>query len=292
MARNPLTFGPKPPFPTQAKQPAPGTDQQMDPPSDHGLESYTGRNRLTDRVALITGADSGIGRSVAILFAKEGADIFFTHLPEEESDAQQTVEAVEKQGRRASTMAVDLSQPGNPAKAVEAAVAQYGKLDIVVNNAAFQRTHDKLAEVPFKEFVETFEVNVFATFAIAQAAEKYLQPGGVIINTTSIQAFNPSKELLAYASTKAAIANLTKGLAKALGEKGIRVNGVAPGPVWTPLIPATMAQEKVENFGSTTVFERPAQPVELGALYVFLASDDASFVTGEIYGATGGLTPL
>lgn len=213
-------------------------------------------------------------------------------MPEEEADARETIAAVEKQGRKAFALALDLAQEANTTRAVEEAVAKFGKLDIVVNNAAFQRSHAKLAEIEYDEFAETFRVNVFATFAVAKAAEKHLKPGGVIINTTSIQALNPSPTLLAYASTKAAIANLTKGLAKLLAEKGIRVNGVAPGPVWTPLIPATMEAEKVEKFGSTTVFERPAQPVELGALYVFLASDDASFVTGEIYSATGGLTPL
>ncbi|RRA48926.1 SDR family oxidoreductase [Acidipila sp. EB88] len=292
MARNPLTFGPKPPFPTQQQQPAPGSEAAMEPAPDHGLESYTGRDRLTGRAALITGADSGIGRAVAILFAKEGADIVFTHLPEEADDARVTIAAVEKQGRKAHAIALDLSQQQSAAIAVEETVKLLGKLDIVVNNAAFQRTHQELSEIPYDEFAETFRVNVFATFAVAQAAEKHLKAGGVILNTTSIQAFNPSPNLIAYAATKAAIANLTKSLAKALASKGIRVNGVAPGPVWTPLIPATMEADKVKEFGKTTVFQRPAQPVELGSLYVFLASDDASFVTGEIYGATGGLTPL
>ncbi len=292
MARNPLTFGPKPPFPAQKKQPIPGTDDAMDPRPDHGMESYTGRNRLTDRVALITGADSGIGRAVAILFAKEGADIVFTHLPEEETDAKTTTDAVMRQGRKAHAISVDLSQPANGAKVVEEAMAKFGKLDIVVNNAAYQRTYEKLEDVPGDEFAKAFAINVGGTFAVSQAAAKHLRPGGVILNTTSIQALDPSPNIFVYAATKAAIANLTKGMAKLLGEKGIRVNGVAPGPVWTPLIPATMEEEKVKEFGGKTVFKRPAQPVELGALYVFLASDDASFVTGEIYGATGGMTPL
>ncbi len=291
MARNPLEFGPKPPFPKQ-KQPAPGEQQQMDPQPDTGLESYTGRNRLTDRVALITGADSGIGRAVAVLFAKEGADVVITHVPGEERDAEVTVDAITKQGRRAHALALDFADPGTAAQAVEETVKRFGKLDIAVANAAYQRTYGKLEDVPADEFAMAYRVNVGGTFALAQAAAKYLQPGGVILATTSIQAFDPSPNIFVYASTKAAIANMVKGLAKLLAEKGIRVNGVAPGPVWTPLIPATMATEKVEKFGASTAFERPAQPVELGALYVFLASDDASYVTGEIYGATGGRTPL
>ncbi len=292
MARDPLTFGPKPPFPAQSKQAAPGVDNEMNPRPDHGLESYTGRNRLTDRVALITGADSGIGRSIAILFAKEGADVVITYVPGEEKDAQTTVDAITQQGRKAHAIAMDLTDPGKAAAAVEETVAKFGKLDIAVSNAAYQRSYDKLEDVPPEEFAKHYLINVGGTFALAQAAAKHLKPGGVIINTTSIQAFNPSPNLLVYASTKAAIANLTKGLAKLLGEKGIRVNAVAPGPVWTPLIPATLPEKMVQSFGEQTVFGRPAQPVELAALYVFLASDDACFVTGEIYGATGGSTPL
>ena len=292
MARNPLTFGPKPPFPQQEKQSIPGSEQEMSPKPDHGLESYTGRNRLTDRVALVTGADSGIGRAVAILFAKEGADVAFTYVAEEEADAKATTQAIEQQGRKAHAVALDLADPSQAAKIVEEVVAKFGKLDILVNNAAYQRTYEKLADVPGDEFAMAYTVNVGGTFAFCQAAEKHLKPGGAIINTTSIQALNPSPNIFVYASTKAAISNLTKGLAKLLGEKGIRVNGVAPGPVWTPLIPATMDADEVKEFGAKTVFERPAQPVELGALYVFLASDDASFVTGEIYGATGGMTPV
>ncbi len=292
MARDPLTFGPKPPFPAQKKSDIPGHEADMNPKPDHGLESHIGRNRLTDRAALITGGDSGIGRAVAILFAKEGADVAFTYLPEEKDDAQATAEAIEAQGRKAYPMEFDLSQPANGAKVVEQAVQKLGKLDIVVNNAAYQRTYEKLADVPGDEVAKAYAINVGATFAVIQASEKHLKPGASIINTTSIQAVDPSPNIFIYASTKAAIANLTKGLAKLLGEKGIRVNGVAPGPVWTPLIPGTMDEDKLKEFGAKTVFKRPAQPVEEAALYVFLASDEASFVTGEIYGATGGITPL
>ena len=292
MARDPLSFGPKPPFHAQEKQSIPGTEAEMEPKPDHGVESYTGRDRLRDRVALVTGADSGIGRAVAILLAKEGADVAFTYLPEEEADAKVTAQLVEKQGRKVHAVAVDLAQPAHAPRVVEEVVAKFGKLDILVNNAAYQRTYAKLEDVPGEEFAAAFTINVGATFAFCQAAAKHLKPGGAIINTTSIQAVDPSPNIFVYAATKAAISNLTKGLAKLLGEKGIRVNGVAPGPVWTPLIPATMDADKLKDFGQRTVFGRPAQPVELGALYVFLASDDASFVTGEIYGATGGLTPL
>ncbi len=292
MARDPLTFGPKPPFSAQKKSDIPGHEADMDPKPDHGLESHTGRNRLTDRAALITGGDSGIGRAVAILFAKEGADVAFTYLPEEKDDAQATVEAVEAQGRKAYPLEFDLSQPSVAPKVVEQAIAKLRKLDILVNNAAYQRTYAKLADVPGDEFAKAYAVNVGATFAIIQAAEKHLKPGASIINTTSIQAVDPSPNIFVYASTKGAISNLTKGLAKLLGEKGIRVNGVAPGPVWTPLIPGTMDADKLKEFGAKTVFGRPAQPVEEAAAYVFLASDEASFVTGEIIGVTGGMTPV
>ncbi len=291
MARDPLTFGPKPPFPKQ-QQSAPGDQGEMDPKPDTGADSYTGRSRLTDRVALVTGADSGIGRAVATLFAKEGADVVITHVPGEEKDAQITLDAITKAGRKAHAIAVDFTDPADAFRAVEETVQKFGKLDIAVANAAYQRSYEKLEDISGEEFEKHYRVNVGGTFALAQAAAKRLLPGGVILATTSIEAYEPGANILVYASTKAAIANLVKGLAKLLAKQGIRVNGVAPGPVWTPLIPATMPAEKVEKFGANTVFERPAQPVELGALYVFLASDDASFVSGEIYGATGGRTPL
>lgn len=280
----------KPPFPSQ-QQPAPGSDAKMDPPVDHGEESYKGNQRLTGKVAILSGSDSGIGRAVAIAFAREGADLVLSFLPEEEKDAKETVRWVEQAGRRAITTPGDIRDAGYCKKLVEVADQEFGGMDIVVNNAAFQRTYEKITDVPAEEFATTFQINVFGTFYLSQAALPKIRKGGSIINTCSIQSYEPSAELVAYAPTKAALVSLTKVLAKAAGKQGIRVNGVAPGPVWTPLIPSTMPQEKVKSFGKNTVFERPAQPAELAPLYVFLASQDATYVTGEIYGATGGRTP-
>jgi NAD(P)-dependent dehydrogenase (short-subunit alcohol dehydrogenase family) len=287
---DPRELGPKPPFKEQ-KQQYPGTVRSLDPPADHGETSYTGRNRLADRVAIITGADSGIGRAVTIAFAKEGADIILSYLPGEENDARSVAEIVEKAGRKAICLPGDIGDPAYARSLVSAATNRLGRLDIVVNNAAFQMVREKIEDVSPEELDHTFRTNVF-TFFLTQAALPILKPGASIINTTSIEAFTPEPGLLAYAATKAAIANLTKSLAKLAKDKGVRVNGVAPGPVWTPLIPSTMPVEKVEKFGETTVFGRPAQPVELAHLFVFLASEDAGYVSGEIYGATGGRTPL
>jgi NAD(P)-dependent dehydrogenase (short-subunit alcohol dehydrogenase family) len=288
---DPRELGPKPPFPPQ-KQRHPGHDVDRNPPADHGDQSYIGHGLLTDRVAIITGGDSGIGRAVATAFAKEGADVVLSFLPDEESEAKVVAQVVEKAGRKAVLLPGDIGDPAYSKALVKAATEQLGRLDIVVNNAGFQMVRPDIADVSPEELEHTFRVNVFGTFFLTQAALEILKPGAVIINSTSIQAFEPGEGLLAYAATKAAITNLTKSLAKLCKEKGIRVNGVAPGPVWTPLIPSTMPVEKVEKFGENTVFGRPAQPVELAHLYVFLASEAASYVSGEIYGATGGRTPL
>jgi len=288
---DPRELGPKPPFPPQ-KQRHPGNDFDLNPPADHGDQSYIGHGLLTDRVAIITGGDSGIGRAVATAFAKEGADVVLSFLPDEESEAKVVAQVVEKAGRKAVLLPGDIGDPAYSKALVKAATEQLGRLDIVVNNAGFQMVRPDIADVSPEELEHTFRVNVFGTFFLTQAALEILKPGAVIINSTSIQAFEPGEGLLAYAATKAAITNLTKSLAKLCKEKGIRVNGVAPGPVWTPLIPSTMPVEKVEKFGENTVFGRPAQPVELAHLYVFLASEAASYVSGEIYGATGGRTPL
>jgi NAD(P)-dependent dehydrogenase (short-subunit alcohol dehydrogenase family) len=245
-----------------------------------------------DRVAIVTGGDSGIGRATAIAFAREGADIILSHLPEEEADAKQVESIIAETGRKALRMPGDIGSRQYAESLVTAAFRQYNRLDIVVNNAAFQRTHASIDEVSAEEFEDTFRTNVFGLFYLTRAALPKLKPGAVILNTTSIQAYEPSESLLAYAATKASIANLTKSLAKLAAKQGVRVNAVAPGPVWTPLIPSTMGTDKVKTFGENTVFERPAQPVELAKVFVFLASDDATYVSGEIYGATGGRTPF
>jgi len=282
---------PKPPYPAQ-QQPAPGSSQQLDPPADYGEHSYTGSGRLAGRVALITGADSGIGRAVAVCFAKEGAEIVFTYLAEEERDARETVKIVESLGRRVRAIPGDIRQKAFCQRLVQDAVQEFGRLDILVNNSAFQRTYEKIEDIPEDEFDATMRTNIYGTFFMTQAALPKMRPGGVVINTCSIQAFEPSEQLVPYAATKAALVSLTKSMAKVAMKSGIRVNGVAPGPVWTPLIPSTMPVEKVKMFGQNTVFGRAAQPVEQAAIFIFLASDDASYITGEIYGATGGRTPL
>jgi len=289
--RDPRQAGPRPPFPEQ-QQSHPGTVHKLDPPADHGDESYVGSGKLKGRVAIVTGADSGIGRAVAIAFAKEGADVVLSYLPEEEGDAVEVAAVIARVGQRAIQLPGDIGDPAYATSLVNAAVKDLKGLDIVVNNAAYQMTRDEIEDISNEEFERTFRTNVFGTFYLCKAALEHLKPGGVILSTTSIQTYEPSENLLAYASTKAAIANFTKGLSKMAAKKGVRVNAVAPGPVWTPLIPATMPTEKVEKFGATSLFERPAQPVEIARLFVFLASDDASYATGEIFGATGGKSPL
>jgi NAD(P)-dependent dehydrogenase (short-subunit alcohol dehydrogenase family) len=290
MSIDPRKVGPKPPFPKQ-EQTHPGTVKKLNPPADHGEESYVGTGKLKGRSAIVTGADSGIGRAVAVAFAKEGADVLLSYLPEEEPDAIEVVAAIEKTGRKVVKLPGDIRKPEYSQTLVAAALKEFGRLDIVVNNAGFQMTHDKLEDVPLDEAKRTFDTNIFGTFALIQAALKELKPGASILNTTSIQAYQPSENLVAYAATKAAVLSMTKSVAKVAMEQGVRVNAVAPGPVWTPLIPSTMPREKVEKFGDNTLFKRPAQPIELAKLFVFLASDDASYVTGEVFGATGGRTP-
>jgi NAD(P)-dependent dehydrogenase (short-subunit alcohol dehydrogenase family) len=288
---DPRDEGPKPPFPDQ-KQSHPGTVKRLNPPADHGEDSYTGTGRLLGQVAIITGADSGIGRATAIAFAKEGADIVLSYLPEEEADALEVSVVIHETGRKAIRHPGDIGSLEYVKSLVSIAMKEFGRIDTVVNNAGFQMTHENIAEIPADEFEHTFRTNVFGTFFLTQAALPKMEAGGSIINTTSIQAFEPGEQLVAYAATKAAIANMTKSLAKLASQRGVRVNAVAPGPVWTPLIPSTMPAEKVKSFGENTLFKRPAQPVELAKIFVFLASAEASYVSGEIYGATGGRTPL
>jgi NAD(P)-dependent dehydrogenase (short-subunit alcohol dehydrogenase family) len=292
--RDPRERFAKPPFP-QEKQTGSGSAAKLNPPADYGESTYIGHDRLTGRAALITGADSGIGRAVALCFAKEGADIVFSFLEgdvDEQLDADETVRLIEATGRRAIAIPGDIRQKSFCLDLVKRTIDGFGRLDILVNNAAFQRTYEDLADIPEEEFDRTYRTNVYGTFFLTQAALAEMKPGGVVLNSCSIEAFEPKDQLAPYASTKAALVSLTKSFSKLCIKHGVRVNGVAPGPVWTPLIPATMPLKEVQSFGETSLFKRPAQPVEQAAVYVFLASDDASYITGEIYGATGGKMPF
>jgi NAD(P)-dependent dehydrogenase (short-subunit alcohol dehydrogenase family) len=289
--QDPKSAGPKPTFDEQPPIAPPGMTDEMRPRPDHGEQSYRGLGRLEGKVALITGADSGIGRAVAIAFAREGADVVASYLPQEERDGVETARWVEAAGRRVVRAPGDLCDEAYCTQLIDRAFAECGRLDILVNNAAFQRTSESIADISTADFDATFRTNVYAMFWLCRAALPRMASGGTIINTASIQAYDPSPHLLAYATTKGAIVNFTKGLAPMAMKQGVRVNAVAPGPVWTPLIPSTMDQEKVKHFGEHTAFERPAQPAELAPLFVFLASNESRFVTGEVYGATGGQTP-
>ncbi|MBV9771747.1 MAG: SDR family oxidoreductase [Bryobacterales bacterium] len=290
VTQDPRTAGAKPPFP-QEKQPYPGSDLDMNPRPDHGEQSYKGLGRLVGKIALITGGDSGIGRAVSIAFAREGADLAIVHLPEEERDAEETMKWVRSAGRKANRYPLDIRDERHCNQLVERTLEEFGALHILVNNAAFQSTHESIEEFTTEELDRTFKTNLYAMFWLCKAALPHMQPGSSIINTASIQALDPSPQLLAYAPSKAAIVSFTKALSKMMVPKGIRVNAVAPGPVWTPLIPSTMPPEKVKKFGEKSAFGRPAQPVEIAPLYVFLASNEARYVSGEVYGATGGQTP-
>ena len=277
----------KPPFSQQSSQDVPGTEKEMTPKADHGEKSYRGSGKLTGRRALITGGDSGIGRAVAIAFAREGADILIAYLNEEQ-DAIDTAKLVEQAGRKAVLMPGDISNEAHCQKLIQYAVNELGGLDILVNNAAFQMTHESLQELSTEELDRTFRTNIYSMFWLCKAAEQHLKPGSTVVNTTSINAYSPSPQLLAYAATKGAIQNFTAGLAQLWADKGIRVNCVAPGPVWTPLIPSTMPPEKAKSFGQDTPMKRPAQPAELAPAYVLLASDASSYMTGSTIQVTGG----
>ncbi|WP_236196342.1 SDR family oxidoreductase [Pseudomonas glycinae] len=281
-----MTEYPKPPFPKQA-QPVPGSQRKMEPYPDCGEQSYTGSGRLAGKIALITGADSGIGRAVAIAFAREGADVAVAYLNEHE-DAKETARWVEQAGRQCLLLPGDIAQKAQCQALVDQTVERFGRIDVLVNNAAFQMTHETFEEIPDDEWVMTFDVNITAIFRLCQAAIKHMGPGSSIINTSSINSDMPKPSLLAYATTKGAIANFTGGLAQMLGPREIRVNCVAPGPIWTPLIVSTMPDEEVQHFGEQTPLGRPGQPVEVAPIYVLLASDEASYITGQRYGVTGG----
>jgi NAD(P)-dependent dehydrogenase (short-subunit alcohol dehydrogenase family) len=283
---HPQRSGPQPPFP-QRQQELPGSEAEMDPHPDFGEESYEGRERLQDRAAIITGGDSGIGRAVAVAFAREGADVVISYLNEHE-DAEETARVVREAGRKAELVPGDIGSPQQCRAIVDRAMASFGRLDVLVNNAAFQMAHERITDIPPEEVEQVFRTNIVAMFWLCQAAIPHMQPGSTIVNTTSIQAYDPTPQLMHYAATKAAIANFTKSLAAQLIEDGIRVNAVAPGPVWTPLIPASFDEEKIRKFGQNDPMGRPAQPAELAPAYVFLASDESRFVVGEVLGVTGG----
>lgn len=282
-----MTDFPKPPFERQKLIPMPGRDAEMDPRPDYGETRYKGSGRLSDRKAIITGADSGIGRAVALAFAREGADVLVSYY-DEHDDARETARLIESAGRKAVLVPGDIKDPGHCRAIVEKAVAAFGRVDVLVNNAAHQATVQSIDEMSDEEWDVTFRTNIHAMFYLTKAAVPHMRPGSAIINTTSINADTPSPQLLAYATTKGAIQNFTGGLAQMLAEKEIRVNCVAPGPVWTPLIPSTMPEEKVRQFGSQVPMKRPGQPVELSPVYVMLASEEASYVSGATVAVTGG----
>ena len=273
-------------FPKQQQKP-PGTQSQMNPVPDCGEESYRGSGRLTGKRAVITGGDSGIGRAVAIAFAREGADVLIAYL-NEDGDAKEVAGYVEQAGRRCVLVSGDLSDPAHCRAVIDRAVEELGGIDILVNNAAYQMTHENLEDITDEEWDYTFRVNIGAYFYLAKAALPHLKPGAAIIGSSSVNSDMPSPTLAPYAATKAAIANFSASLAQLLGEKGIRVNSVAPGPIWTPLIPATMPPEKVESFGENTPLGRAGQPAELAPIYVLLASDEGSYISGARVAVTGG----
>ena len=277
---------PEPPYPSQ-KQPMPGSTRQMDPRPDHGEDSYKGSGKLSGKKALITGGDSEIGRAVAIAFAREGADVLIAYLNEND-DAQEVKDLIEKEGRKAVLIAGDLSKPEHCRSVVKRALDEFGTIDILVNNAAHQATFKKIADISDEEWQTTFAVNIHAMFYLTKAAVSYIRPGSAIINTASINSDMPNPMLLAYATTKGAIQKFTGGLAQMLAVQGIRANAVAPGPIWTPLIPSTMPEETVKNFGKQTPLGRAGQPAELATAYVMLADPLSSYTSGTTVAVTGG----
>jgi hypothetical protein len=286
--KDPATEYPKPPFDKQ-QQDWPGLASKMNPRPDHGEKSYRGAGRLKGRKALLTGGDSGVGRAAAIAFAREGADVAINYLPVEEPDAREVIDLIRKEGRKAVALPGDIRDEAFCRKLVSDAVSQLGGLDILVNNAGRQAAKSSILEISDEQFDDTFKTNVYAMFWITRAAIPYMPKGASIINTASVNAYDPDEEIIDYAATKAAIAIFTKGLAKQMAKKGIRVNAVAPGPIWTPLQPSGgQMPEKLPVFGANTPMGRPGQPVELAPIYVLLATDEASYSTGQVFGAVGG----
>jgi NAD(P)-dependent dehydrogenase (short-subunit alcohol dehydrogenase family) len=286
--RDPKTKYPAPPFPGQ-KQPWPGLASKMDPVPDHGEKSYRGSGRLAGRKALITGGDSGMGRAAAIAYAREGADVAINYHPDEEPDAQEVIALIKAEGRIGLALPGDIRDEAFCKKMVEDAVDGLGGLDILVSNAGRQQSHDSILDISSEQFDWTMKTNIYAPFWIIKAALPHLKPGSTIIGTTSEQATDPTPDLYDYAQTKAATTNYVRSLGKQLASKGIRVNGVAPGPIWTPLqVSGGASQEKLKKFGGQTPMGRPGQPAELASIYVQLAAEDASYATGQVYGAAGG----
>jgi NAD(P)-dependent dehydrogenase (short-subunit alcohol dehydrogenase family) len=272
--------------PAQQQRP-PGSQAEMTPRPDCGEQTYRGSGKLDGKAAVITGGDSGIGRAVAIAFAREGADVLISYLSEDE-DAQDTAELVEAAGRKAVLFPGDVAQPQHCRDIIDRAVAEFGRIDVLVNNAAYQMTRESLEDIPDEEWDHTFATNISAMFHLCKAAVPHMRPGSSIIGSSSVNSDMPTPTLAPYDATKAAVANLCASLAQLLGKKGIRVNSVAPGPIWTPLIPSTMPAEKVESFGANTPLGRPGQPAELAPVYVLLACDDGSYMSGARVAVTGG----
>lgn len=283
-----MTSRPTPPMPEQQQDQVPGKTAPMSPQPDHGEQSYEGHGRLSGKAAVITGADSGIGRAVAIAFAREGADVVIAYFNEHE-DARETARWVEQAGRRAVLVAGDLAQREQAREIVDRAVDAFGRIDILVNNAAHQMNYESVEEISDDEWDRTFDINIGAMFRLVKAALPHMKAGSAIVNTTSVNADKPRPTLLPYATTKGAIQNFTGGLAQLLAERGIRANCVAPGPIWTPLIPATLPADNVKEFGKQTPMKRPGQPAELAPVYVMLASNEASYVSGATVAVTGGV---
>lgn len=288
--QNPVEQYPKPPYPAQ-EQDMPGSEQKMDPKPDHGEKTYKGSGKLTGCKAIITGADSGIGKAVAIAFAREGADILISYL-NEEADAEETATYVEEAGRKAILFPGDITEEEHCKAMIDRAIKEFGQIDILVNNAAYQMQHTSLQEISSEEFDYTFKTNVYSMFWLCKAAEPYLKPGSSVINTSSVNAYTPNETLMPYTVTKAAIQNFTATLAQLWGEKGIRVNCVAPGPIWTPLIPGSFPADTVKEFGKKTPLGRAGQPAELASTFVLLASKEASFISGATVQVTGGMPTI